>query len=125
MSAPPDLLEATENDGKGGRELRSRFKGGSRSDAGRPALPHHFQCGGGCGGAALSGGDGGGRGRAGKRGQEGRHQNALFYKDNVMVASSYPRWLQGTFSTLTGLFDRVGMQTNVGNQSEWFAAHAR
>ena len=31
-----------------------------------------------------------------------------------MVASSGPRWLQGTFNTLVGLFDRVGLQTNVG-----------
>ena len=48
----------------------------------------------------------------GKRGQEGMHQNSLFYADDVMVASSDPRWLQGAFSTLIGLFDRVGLQTN-------------
>ena len=29
----------------------------------------------------------------GERGQEGRHQNSLFYADNFMVASSDPRWL--------------------------------
>ena len=51
----------------------------------------------------------------GERGQEGRHQNALFYTDNGIVASSDPRWLQGAFSTLVGLFDRVGMRTNFGN----------
>ena len=39
------------------------FKGVLRSDAGRSALPHHIQCGGGCGGTALDDGDGGGRGR--------------------------------------------------------------
>ena len=50
----------------------------------------------------------------GERGQEGRHQNALFYADNGMVASSDPRWLQGAFSTLVGLFDRVGLRNNVG-----------
>ena len=50
----------------------------------------------------------------GERGQEGRHQNALFYADDVMVASSDPRWLQGAFSNLVGLFDRVGLRTNVG-----------
>ena len=32
-----------------------------------------------------------------------------------MVASSDLWWLQGAFSTLVGLFDRVGLQTNVGN----------
>ena len=31
-----------------------------------------------------------------------------------MVASSDPRWLQWDFTNLVGLFDRVGMQTNVG-----------
>ena len=31
-----------------------------------------------------------------------------------MVASLDPRWLQSAFSTLVGLFDRVGMRTNVG-----------
>ena len=41
--------------------------------------------------------------------QEGRHQAALFYADNGMVASSDPRWLQGAFNTLVGLFDRVGL----------------
>ena len=31
-----------------------------------------------------------------------------------MVASSEPRWLRGAFDTLVGLFDRVGLRTNVG-----------
>ena len=30
-----------------------------------------------------------------------------------MVPSSEPKWLQGGFSTLVGLFDRVGVNTNV------------
>ena len=49
----------------------------------------------------------------GKRGKEGRYQNALLYADDGMVASSDPRWLQGYFSTLVGLFDRVGLRINV------------
>ena len=49
----------------------------------------------------------------GNCGQEGRHHNALLYADDGMVASSDPRWLQGAFSTLVGLFNRVGLQTNV------------
>ena len=49
----------------------------------------------------------------GKRGQEGRHQNTLFFADDGMVASSDPRWLQGEFSSLVNLFDRVGLRTNV------------
>ena len=30
-----------------------------------------------------------------------------------MVALSEPRWLQGAFNTLFGLFDRVGLRKNV------------
>ena len=40
------------------------------------------------------------------------HQNTLFYTDNGMVALSDLRWIQGAFSTLVGLFDRVGLWTN-------------
>ena len=50
----------------------------------------------------------------GERGQEDRHQAALFYVDDGMVASSDPQWLQGAFNTLVGLFDRVGMRTDFG-----------
>ena len=31
-----------------------------------------------------------------------------------MVSLLNPRWLQGTFDTLVGLFDRVGLLINVG-----------
>ena len=44
--------------------------------------------------------------RSGRR-HEGRHQNPLFYADEGMVESSDPRRIQGDFSTLVGLFDRV------------------
>ena len=50
----------------------------------------------------------------GNRVNEGRNQDALFYADNGMVSSSDPLWLQGAFNTLVGLFDRVGMRTNIG-----------
>ena len=50
----------------------------------------------------------------GGHGQEGRHQNALFYIVNGMVASPDSKWLQGGFITLVGLFDRMGLNTNVG-----------
>ena len=49
----------------------------------------------------------------GEQGREGRHQAALFYGDNGMVASSDLRWLQWAFNTLVGFFDRVGLHTNV------------
>ena len=48
----------------------------------------------------------------GKRGQEGSHHNDLFYVDNDMVVFPDPQWLQGTFSNLVGLFNRVGLRTN-------------
>ena len=48
------------------------------------------------------------------RGREGRHQAALFYADDGMLASSDPQWLQWAFTQLVGLFDRVGLNTNCG-----------
>ena len=50
----------------------------------------------------------------GERGKEGRNQDSLLYADDDMVSSSDPRWLQGAIDTLVGLFDRVGLRTNVG-----------
>ena len=50
----------------------------------------------------------------GERVKEGRHQDALFYADDGMVASYDPCWIQGAFNTLVGLFDRVGLRTNAG-----------
>ena len=38
---------------------------------------------------------------------------ALFYADNMMVSSTNQVWLQTEFNTLTGLFDWVGLNTNV------------
>ena len=49
----------------------------------------------------------------GEHGKEGRNQAALFYADDGMVASSDPLWFQGAFNTLTNLFDRMVLQTNV------------
>ena len=46
--------------------------------------------------------------------KEGKHQADLFYTYYGMVASSVPRWVQGAFYTLIGMFDRVGLCTNVG-----------
>ena len=41
-------------------------------------------------------------------------QAALFYTDDGMVVSSDPAWLQGAFTDLVSIFDRVGLMTNVG-----------
>ena len=37
----------------------------------------------------------------------------MFYADNGVVASSDPAWLQGAFSALVAIFNRVGLRTNV------------
>ena len=38
---------------------------------------------------------------------------ACFYADNGLIASRDPDFLQRAFGVLTGLFDRVGLQTNM------------
>ena len=38
---------------------------------------------------------------------------ALFYADIGLVASTDPGWHQSAFETLTGIFDRVGLQKNI------------
>ena len=43
-----------------------------------------------------------------------QHCAAFFYKDDGMVVLTGLVWLKGAFDTLTGLFDRVGIWTNVG-----------
>ena len=40
---------------------------------------------------------------------------ALLCADNGMVTSADPVWIQSAFDTLTGMFDRVGLQLNVCN----------
>ena len=36
-----------------------------------------------------------------------------FYDEDGVVASTDPGWLQSAFDFLTGLFDRVGLRTNI------------
>ena len=50
----------------------------------------------------------------GETGREGLHQSAIFYVDDGMVVLSYPAWLQGAFTALVAIFDRLGLMTNVG-----------
>ena len=40
----------------------------------------------------------------------------MFYANSGMVALSDPAWLQGAFNALVGLFERVGLKTNVGKK---------
>ena len=58
----------------------------------------------------------------GDTGREGRHQSAVFYADDGMVVLSDPAWLQGTFSALVAIFDRVGLRNNV-NKTVSMACH--
>ena len=53
--------------------------------------------------------------KRGKRWNKDRHQAALFYTEDGMVALSNPCWLQWAFDTLVSLFERVGLRTNVTN----------
>ena len=46
--------------------------------------------------------------------REERHQLEVFNANDGMVVSSDPAWLQGAFSALVAIFDRVGLRTNVG-----------
>ena len=41
------------------------------------------------------------------------HFLAVFYADDGMVGATDPEWLQGVFSALVAIFDRVGLQTNI------------
>ena len=52
--------------------------------------------------------------KRGERGKDCRHQAALFYAKDGMVAFSNPRWLQWDFDALVSLFERVGLRKNVG-----------
>ena len=61
----------------------------------------------------------------GGRRQEGRHQNVLLYVDDGMFPSLNPRWLQGAFSTLIGLLDREGLNTNFGKTVRMFCSQCQ
>ena len=39
--------------------------------------------------------------------------SAVFYADDGMVGAADPQWLQGAFSALVAIFDRVCLLTNV------------
>ena len=61
-----DVLEVVDGGGKNGRLLWDSVSRSSWSNARISGLPHHIQCGGGCGGETLGGGDGRGRGGSGR-----------------------------------------------------------
>ena len=118
MPDPLDILELAEDGGEGGRISWGSVHRCLGSDAGDPIYPAIFNV---VVYAVVQHWvsvmvevaeeqDG--------HGQEGRNQNYLFCVDNGMIASSDPLWLQGDFSTLVGLFNRVGLKTNVGKTVE-------
>ena len=64
MTAPMEILESAEDGGEVGRVSRGGVHRCPGHDAGRPAIPHHLQRGGGCGNATLGVSYGGGSRRA-------------------------------------------------------------
>ena len=90
-AAPIDVLEAAHDGRKGRWLLRDGVPGSARGDAGRSALPAIFNV---LVDAVvrnwvtvlIAGAE-----EQGEHGQEGRHQAALFYRDDGTVASSGPR----------------------------------
>ena len=50
---PLDILGSAADGHKSGRILQVRIPGLRGGNTGLPAVPHHLQCGGGCGGASL------------------------------------------------------------------------
>ena len=113
QDAPPDLLEAPHNGGESGGYYGTSFKGERGVTQGDPLSPtifnlvvdvlvRHWVTG------VIADAE-----ERGELGNMGRHQVALLYADDGMVASYYPHWLQGDFNTLVGLFGRVGLQKNV------------
>ena len=50
-------------------------------------------------------------------GREVQIRSTFFYADDGLITSTHPKWIQGEFGTLTYLFDRVELQTNVGKTS--------
>ena len=58
MPDPLYVLESAEDCGEGRRILRGSVHRCSEHDAGRPAIPHHFQCGGVCDSVTLVFSDG-------------------------------------------------------------------
>ena len=53
-----------------------------------------------------------------------RLKEVVLYADNGMVSSTNPGWLHTAVDTLTVLFDRVGLKTNVRKKWGWYAIHA-
>ena len=46
-------------------------------------------------------------------GREIQRRAAFFFADDSLISSTWPEWLQRSFDTLTGLFDLLGLRTNV------------
>ena len=46
-------------------------------------------------------------------GKGGTTPRRIFYRDDGLVVVTDPVWLQGSFNTLIGLFDLLGLRKNV------------
>ena len=114
QEASDDLLTPPDHGGQSGKLLQKGVRIRERRNAGQPAVPHHIYCGGGRSRPALGNGLVDEAEEKGETGQEGRHQSEIFYADDGTVVSSDPTWIQGAFTALVAIFDRVGLMTNVG-----------
>ena len=137
---PPPLQVLGEDpyDGAGRRVLRRILLQVERHESGGTSVTYHLQCGDGYSGPLLgipdvgrAEGDYRNNSSDNKSAQpkrqtiracnDGRQwteegikvQKAIFYADDRMVASTNTVWTQTAFGTLTGLFDWVGLKTNV------------
>ena len=138
---PSKILGEAPNGGagRGGGVLRRTLPLKNRLDTGVYTVAHHLKCGGGRSGPPLgvtiiwgAGGDNSDDNKARHpiegwtiRGRDDRQsrteeiharlklQAIFLYSDNVMVASTNPVWLQTVFEMLMGIFERVGLQTNI------------
>ena len=52
-------------------------------------------------------------------------QEAILYTEDGILASTNLGWIHTTFDTLTGLFDQVGLKTNVWKTWVWSSIYAR
>ena len=62
-------------------------------------------------------------GRCNMEGGHMRLKEVVLYADNGMVSSTNPGWLHTAVDTLTVLFDRVGLKTNVRKQKRGVVCH--
>ena len=54
---------------------------------------------------------------------EGEH-NITLYEENVRIAGRNPIWVQTILTVVVRMFERVGLQTNLGKTKEMVGTHS-